>query len=88
MVTLSKVNDKYQINNVVSNPYGLTLGYAWTQTAYSQTTNGSNTTVILNGITSYTLFVQGIGTIYSSPVSYQININNTNGQITSGKRLP
>lgn len=88
VVIQAKTGDRYIINNVVTNPIGLTLGYAWSQSAYSQTTNGNTTTITVSGIASYTLFVQSIGTIYSSPVTYQININNTNGQIVSGKRLP
>ena len=86
-ITQSKVGDKYVVDSVVSNAVGLTAGYAWTQSSYGKTTIGNNTTVIFNGIASYTLFVQGIGTVYTSSVSYSVTMNNRTGQIISGKRL-
>jgi len=86
-ITQYKVGDKFVVDNVASNPVGLTIGYGWAQSSFSKTTIGDTTTVICNGIASYTLFVEGIGTISTSSVSYSITVNNRTGQIISGKRL-
>lgn len=78
----------YNVQNVTSDAFGLTIGYSWNQNTYNQSTNGTVTTVNVFGTLSYTAFVQGIGTFYSKPMTLQIKINNTNGTIISGTRLP
>jgi hypothetical protein len=79
---------QFTIQNVTSNPFGLTLGFSWSQSTFNQSTNGNITTINIYGTLTYNLFAQGIGDIYSSPVTFQVYINNTNGHIISGKRLP
>lgn len=78
----------FTIQNVSSDAFGLTLGYTWNQNTYNQSTVGNITTINVYGNLNYTMFAQGIGNVYSSPIIFQININNTNGHIISGKRLP
>lgn len=78
----------FTIQNVTSDTFGLTLGYSWTQNTYNQSTVGNITTVNVYGTLNYTMFAQGIGNVYSSPIIFQIKINNANGHIISGIRLP
>ncbi|MBJ2127302.1 hypothetical protein, partial [Flavobacterium sp. IB48] len=87
-VTQTKVGLKYVINNVVSNPIGVSTGVSWSQTAYGQVTNGNTTTVTIVGLFSVNLFVEGLGSIVTTPVSYSVNIDNRNGKLISAKRLP
>ncbi|WP_119789971.1 hypothetical protein [Flavobacterium anhuiense] len=87
-VTQTKVGLKYVINNVVSNPIGVSTGVSWSQTAYGQVTNGNTTTITIVGLFSVNLFVEGLGSIVTTPVSYSVNIDNRNGKLISAKRLP
>lgn len=86
-VTQLKVGDNYVVENVVSDAVGLTVGYSWSQSAYGVTPKESITTVTFNGIASIVMPLEGLGTIYSTPVHYSLDINNKTGQIISAKRL-
>jgi hypothetical protein len=76
----------YTIQSVSSDTFGLTMGYVWSQTSYDQITKGNKTTINVYGNLTYTLWAQGIGNIYTSPITFEIVIDNTNGHIISGKR--
>lgn len=82
----SKVGNTYVVDNVVTNLVGVTIGLSWSQTSYSQTVSGTTTTVNINGIASFVMPIEGLGTIYSYQHSYSIKIDNTNGKIISGRR--
>ena len=77
----------YTVQNVTSGAYGLTLGYSWNQNDYSVSVSGNTTSVTVYGILEYTIFYEGVGTIYSEQLSYRININNRTGRIISGIRI-
>jgi hypothetical protein len=83
----AKVGDKYVVQKVVTNLTGVTTGLGWSQTSFSQTTIGNTTTVAFNGIASAVMPINGLGTIYSYPMSYSIKVDNTNGKIISGTRV-
>lgn len=87
-ISQTKVGNTYVVNNVASFAQGLTIGYNWTQTSFIKNTVGNMTTVTFSGAAAYSLFAEGVGTVYTSQVSYAIVINNTNGKIISGSRLP
>jgi hypothetical protein len=78
----------YTIQTVSSDTWGVNIGYSWNQNTYGQKTNGNITTVNIVGTLTYNAGIQGIGNFNSTTVSFQININNTTGQIQSGKRQP
>lgn len=86
-VTETRSGMFYSVQNVVSNMVGLTVGINWTQTNYSQITSGGATYVTLNGVWSYNLYTEGIGTVYSAPFTYKITVHNITGKITEGKRI-
>lgn len=87
-ISQTKAGNTYVVNNVASFAQGLTMGYNCTQTSFIKNTVGNMTTVTFSGATSFSLFAEGVGTVYTSQVSYAIVINNTNGKIISGSRLP
>jgi len=76
------------VQTVTSTSFGAGLGVNWQQDNYSQSTSGNITTVIANGTLNYTVFYNGIGTVYSQPITIRIYLNNTNGTIISATRLP
>lgn len=83
----NKINNQYVISKVATNLSGMTVGATWSQTSYSQTTSGNITTVILNGVVSYSMPLQSLGTVYTYNSSYSVQIDKTSGKIISGKRI-
>ncbi|KAF2517613.1 hypothetical protein EYY60_00345 [Flavobacterium zhairuonense] len=86
-VQQSKIGDKFVVRNITTNMTGVTVGFTWSQTNYNQTTTGNATVITLNGVWAYNLVIEGIGTVYSSPITYRITVDNRTGKITDGKRL-
>jgi hypothetical protein len=82
------IGQPFKINDVASDTWGMTLGYTWNQSTFTQNSNGITTTITVYGTISYTLFAQGIGTVYTQPAAFQIIIKNNTGHIVSGTRLP
>lgn len=77
----------FVVKSVSSEAYGLTLGYSWNQGDYGVSVSGSVTNITINGILGYTLFVDGVGTVYSEPLSYRISLNYRTGRIVSAIRM-
>ena len=73
----------YSINEVNSNAFGLTAGFSWNQSSFDVSIVGNVVTVNIYGVINYNLFIDGIGTIFSSNIHLQIKINKTTGNIIS-----
>lgn len=55
------------------------MGYDWDQSTFDQSTNSGIITVNIHGYEHYSVFIEGIGTIYSKYKSFQVKINATTG---------
>jgi hypothetical protein len=83
-----KVGNPYTITTVGSDAYGMTVGYEWEQTTYITSVSGDVTSVKVDGLFKYVLFLEGIGSLYSKPMSFYVTINNKTGHIIAANRLP
>lgn len=77
----------YTVDSVSSEISGLTVGATWQQNGFSVNVQGTTTNIIVHGMFGYTLFVQGIGDVFSYPLSYKLSINNKTGRIISLIRM-
>ena len=84
---LEKVNNVWNLINVTSTDYGVTLGWEWEQNDYSQSTAGNEITVVVKGEVQYNIIIDGVGVWYEQPYTFQIKINKTTGKITSLAKL-
>lgn len=80
---LNKNGNTWQLINITSADYGVTIGWSWEQLDYAQTISGNEITVLVEGYVRYNVIIDGWGTIYKSKKKFQIKINNQTGQITS-----
>ena len=75
----------YNIEDVTSNAFGVTLAFSWNQTIYDVTIDQTTKITIVNifGVLNYNVFFEGIGTVYSSNKHIQIKLNTLTGNIIS-----
>lgn len=74
----------YSVQNVTSQIEGLVLGVNWTQTDYGvsgESTSSPIATVNLYGTTSYSIFLEGIGTYLTKSRHYILKIDKSDGRI-------
>ncbi|MDR7371878.1 hypothetical protein [Flavobacterium aquidurense] len=76
----------FTIDAVTTDTWGLTLGYTWTQDAFTQNTTGNRTVLTITGTLTYNTGIEGVGNVFSSNITYTVIINNTYGNIQSGTR--
>lgn len=84
---LSKAGSIWLLSNVTSSDYGVTIGWEWQQSDYSQSVSGNEITVIVEGYIKYNVIFDGWGTVYKQRNRFQIKINNITGEITSRVKL-
>jgi hypothetical protein len=84
---VEKVNNLWNLLEVTSTEYGVTLGWSWEQTGYSQSTSGNEITVIVEGYAKYNVIIESFGTVYKQKYKFQIKIDKTTGKITSLSKL-
>lgn len=84
---VEKVNNLWNLSDVTSTEYGVTLGWSWEQTGYSQSTSGNEITVIVEGYVKYNIIIESFGTVYKQYYKFQIKIDKTTGKITSLAKL-
>ena len=87
---LQSVGNPFNVLSVASNLYGFAPAITWTPSTNPAQINvsGSTTTIKVKGTIDYDCIFHGIGVLYRQEVIYQVIINNTNGHIISGTRLP
>jgi hypothetical protein len=61
---LEKVNNVWNLNQITSIEYGITLGWSWEQTSYSQSTSASEITVVVEGYAKYNVIIEAFGMVY------------------------
>ncbi|UPZ17006.1 hypothetical protein [Flavobacterium humidisoli] len=86
VINEKKVGNNYVVEEVKSTTFGMSICFNWEQTNYRWTTNGSTTTIVVDGIWSYDVVLEGIGTAYREITTYAISINNRTGKIIEGVR--
>ncbi|URM38163.1 hypothetical protein [Flavobacterium anhuiense] len=86
VINEKKVGNNYVVEEVKSTTFGMSLCFNWEQTNYRWTTNGSTTTIVVDGVWSYDVVLEGIGTAYREVTTYAISINNRTGKIIEGIR--
>ncbi|AWK06341.1 hypothetical protein HYN56_19765 [Flavobacterium crocinum] len=82
-VNEKKVGNNYVVENVISTTFGMSPSFNWEQTNYRLTTNGSTTTIFLDGVWSY---VEGTGIVYREVITYGVSFNSRTGKIIEGVR--
>ena len=87
VLIVENVGKPYTIKDVETTTWGFTLGNTWEQELFTQHTVKNITTVTIVGTFTYGTGIQGIGTIFSSNITYEIKINNQTGKIISGIKL-
>jgi hypothetical protein len=87
VLIVENVGRPYTIKDVETTTWGFTLGNTWEQELYTEHTVKNITTVTIIGTFTYGTGIQGIGTIFSSTLTYEIKINNQTGKILSGTKL-
>lgn len=83
---------KYSVKDITASEFGITFSWSFTLTTYSSAilkpfTNPNDITIDVYGTENYNIFLEGIGTVYKSPVHYQIVVNAVTGEITSIKKV-
>ncbi|MGS2727470.1 hypothetical protein ACU8DI_12740 [Psychroserpens sp. BH13MA-6] len=75
----------YEIIEVVSSHSGFTFGLTWEQTSTSNdyVVVGNTAIINLEGLMHYNLFFNGIGTVYSEFIHYELIINIETGEAIS-----
>jgi len=76
-------NQEYVVNNVNTSLSGVTLGASWEQISYDYTIFNNTVVIDLYGALNYDLFIQGIGTVYTEFVHYQMIVDLNTGQAIS-----
>lgn len=84
---LEKTGSVWTLNQITSTEYGVTLGWSWEQSDYSQSTSGTEITVIVEGYAKYNVIIEAFGTVYKQFYKFQLKINNQTGKITSLTKL-
>ncbi len=76
------ITPTYSVANVTSTAYGFTLAFSWDQKDYNvEINNIANTaTVTINGDIHYNVFIDGLGTVWSSEIEIKVVLNTTTGQ--------
>ncbi|MBM6498793.1 hypothetical protein [Flavobacterium macrobrachii] len=80
----------YSIANVTSSAYGFTLAFGWEQKDYDVNINttANTATITISGDIHYNVFIDGVGTIWSSEIEIRVVLNTTTGTIISAVKLP
>lgn len=75
----------YNIEDVTSNAFGVTLAFSWNQTTYDVSINETTNIATVNvfGVLNYNAYFEGLGTVYSSNKHVQIKLNTLTGNIIS-----
>lgn len=77
---LKSTNQIYQINYLNSTLSGLTLGLAWSQNTYDYAIYNDLVYIDLRGSLNFDLFVDGVGTVYTSNKHYQMVVDTRTGE--------
>lgn len=85
-VNLTKNGSVYDLTSVASDDWGAMLASSWSQLTYSNTLQGNTYTVDIYGYRNWTIFVEGVGTIYKQYCQFRVKFN-TNGNPISGQRI-
>jgi hypothetical protein len=89
--TEKNAQNKYELIDVTSSEFGLTLGWSWTQTSYATTLlnpkKPNEITVDIWGTENYNIIVENFGTVWKSVQHYQITFDNTTGKIIASKLI-
>ena len=76
-------DDTFIVENTTSTMFGITVASGWEQTDYNYSISGSIITVNIYGVAETNIFFDGIGTIYSENMHYQIRIDKNTGSTIS-----
>ena len=82
-----KITPVYEVLEVTSSDWGLTVMFSWEQTSYNRNTSGDFTTINIYGKMKYNVFIDGIGTVYTELKQFQVVVNNKTGKEVSGKMI-
>lgn len=80
-IKVKQTMSPYSISNVTSAVVGITFGNGWEQSDFSVNINSNIVTIDIYGTSTVSVFVEGIGTIYTKERHYQIKINKTTGVV-------
>ena len=73
------INNQYISSSVNSSHYGLVLTWSWTQNNSNVSTLNNLVNIFtVNGTLNHNFFIEGIGTIYSSPETYIFKTKTSN----------
>jgi hypothetical protein len=87
-VKLSKnANNTWDATDVSSSEYGVSIGWAWEQSAYSRNTSATEIVIDVHGYIKYNIIFDGLGTLFKKERHYRIKINRTTGTITSIEKI-
>jgi len=80
----------YSIADVTSSEYGFTLAFSWEQANYYVNINPITNiaTINISGDLHYNIFIEGVGTVWTSEIEIQVTLNMTTGTIISAIKLP
>ncbi|GAA6765752.1 hypothetical protein AAFH68_16900 [Flavobacterium sp. CGRL1] len=86
-INVDLLSYKGRVSMVRSDVYGFSLGFSWTnQAQYIEEIGAAGgQTVYVLGTLNYNVFFESIGTVYSEPVLFTINLS-SNGNFISAKR--
>ncbi len=81
---LYKSGNLWQVTNVSSTEYGLTISWSWEQLPnYTTSILGNEIVLNVEGYIKYNVFLEGLGTVYKQKQKYIIKIDTQTGLITS-----
>ncbi|WP_452600803.1 hypothetical protein [Pontimicrobium sp. MEBiC06410] len=73
----------YSVVEVTSDISGVTFMKDWEQTNWQNSTDSYNSTTIVNGNLNVTLFYQGVGRLWTTPITFTLVTNATDGSSIS-----
>lgn len=81
----------FELKDVTSSEFGATLGWSWSQTAYSSTIlnprKPNEITVDIYGYENYNVIIESFGTVFKKQIHYQLTFNNSTGSIIAAKKI-
>jgi hypothetical protein len=73
----------WNLKEVTSDEYGITITFGWEQKRFQQTVTGNEIVIDVTGVLKYNLFLEGIGTVYQQKKTYRLKVSRQSGKITA-----